>query len=577
MAQHPDFIRFADAFHDGRHEDALRMIDRLIEALPEVAPLYWHRANCLEKLDRHDEVPAALDRVLQLAPDHVPAIVRRVEYALQSEHDGEQADSLHGAADDAFSERTRVGRASLAAEAELRRALAIDPRSVDALALLSNVLRWRDGKPDAAAEADRLLDQAIAIAPARVDLLDARASIHRAAALLDGDERVAAEEDATVQTWSGMRYSRAKLEQALSDYARCLELSGQQRYAVRMGMVLHDLGRHDEALARYDQALASMAADDPFREHVLDLRERSVDSGAGEREQMARLIESALSDDDKDRSLQDDIAAQALLGAANAIRAGSTMEAALEARLSEDPDTLLATSVAQQILNMAHEPAPRLVAADAANYPAYQRRFVAAVAREMQPLQLRHVADAEAQGLFPMLGQHVLIRFFADAGGDVGVAAFAVKPKWPGWLGFALLLLSGKWKVASMVECVSQFDDGTHLSTQHDNPSPFEFGGDIRIERMPRSTPVRQLVARHLERVAAHKAQRPGSSALPGNDLAEIEVRWRAGQLAKRAFLESVGYVTDAELKQLLGGQHERFAGKVRAQLRLLAAQLERA
>ena len=141
-------------------------------------------------------------------------------------------------------------------------------------------------------------------------------------------------------------------------------------------------------------------------------------------------------------------------------------------------------------------------------------------------------------------------------------------------LGFLWLLLTGKWKTSTMVECVSQFDDGTHLSTQYENPSPFEYGDRINIERLPRKTPVRDLLARHIARVARFKLQHPTNVAMVADDLEGMELRWREGQRVKRDYRTSIGYITETELKRLLGAQHERFGDKVRAQLAMLAEDL---
>ena len=50
--------------------------------------------------------------------------------------------------------------------------------------------------------------------------------------------------------------------------------------------------------------------------------------------------------------------------------------------------------------------------------------------------------------------------------------------------------------------------------------------------------------------------------------------RWREGQRVKRDYRTSIGYVTETELKRLLGAQHERLGGKVRTQLAMLAEDL---
>ena len=573
MSLHPDFTRFSVAFKQARHQDALDLIDALIAAHPQAAALHWHRANCLEKLERYAEIAPTLNHLLTLKPDYAPAIVKRVQFADIDAGGDEGENEDEDLADDERAridaeQRARALAASMRNEAELRRALAIDPDLVDGLFLLSNTLRYRDDGNGQVAEADALLDRAIELAPLRVDLIDARASLRRAAAMRYDDGPDDAD---TVRTFSGLRYSRSRLEAALADYETAFALSDEYRYAVRKGMLLHDLGRHDEALAAYDEALATMAADDPKRGFILETRAKSENNGAGEREQMARLIESGLIGDGRNRKLDEDIAAQALIAAANAIRAGKSVSEAIESRVSDDPDTLMATNIAQQILNVAHEPPPELELVDAAGYPSYQRRFVDAAARDIGALGLRHVGDAEAKGMFLILGQRVLLRFFADDTGEIGVASFAMKPKWPGVIGFLFLLLTGKWRVHRMLECVSQFDDGTHLSTQYDNPSIFEFGGCVQIERLPRKTPMRDLVARHIARVAQYKLAHPVSVAMAADDLDGMERRWREGQRVKRDYRASIGYITETELKRLLGVHHARFGDKVKSQLALLA------
>ena len=124
---------------------------------------------------------------------------------------------------------------------------------------------------------------------------------------------------------------------------------------------------------------------------------------------------------------------------------------------------------------------------------------------------------------------------------------------------------------ARMIECVTQFEDGTLLSTQLDSVSPFQYGGAVQIERMPATSEAVEVYERHLARVEEHRVRHPQARALVAHDLEGMERRWSEGQRVKREYRRSVGYVTDAELRKLLGAQYERFAGKVRARIEAIA------
>jgi tetratricopeptide (TPR) repeat protein len=573
MAHHPDFSAFSRAFRAGHWADALTLVERLLHEFPEEHWLHWHRAATLEQLGCYAEMLQALDAALALEPDFVRAIVKRARFLGwelgEDETIEDAADAPQGArrADAARQRYARAMQLSFEAEVALRRALMLEPDNLDALVALAGHLRRRE---DAALreEAVALLDRAIALEPRRAELYELRAGAHHRAALVGED----APDGETIETFSGLRYSRPRLEAALADYEHCHTLEPLARHALRIGSLLHELERFEEALAHYDRALAALPPGDPARAELLEARAFSERGGAGEREQLARMLEAAVEGDGRDRSLQEDIAAQTILGAVRAIRAGRTTGEQPILRIPDDPDTLVAQNIAQNLLNLAHEPAPELESVVAGDYPPYQRAFADKAAREAGELGLRHVADGEARGLFPMLGQHVLLRFFADESGEVGVSAFAMQPKWPGLVPFLLMLLTGRWKRARMLECVTQFDDGTLVSTQLQSISPFDYGGRVRIEKMPARTPLAALFDRHLERVAAHKEAFPTAVAMAADDIEGMERRWVEGQKAKRAYRASVGYATDAELQRMLGAQHARFGAKVREQLAVLAA-----
>lgn len=579
MAQHPRFELFKAAWQAGDHVQALAHIDAVLADHAHVAALHWYRANCLEKLERLAETHAAVTRVLALNPDHAAALAKQVEldWAVEEaaySEDDELTPAQYAALERRAKERQRHHIA------QLRRALQLDPNLADACFGLSQLLRpgiedigeeaKEQANARADAEADSLLQRAIQLGPNRIAFRLVRVERLRLQAMVTDD--TTPPQDCVV-AYSGIRYRRAELEAALQELDICITLAGDIRYRVRRAQVLHDLGRFDEALAQYDDVLQQLPPDSPQREHVQQLRRRSEDQGAGERHDLAAMIESAIAQGD--RNLADDNAATVMLGAARAVRKGKSLDEALSARLSESPDDALAANIAEQILNVAYEGPPGLIAVEAADFSPAQRKHAERQCKALQAAGQRHVAYAEAAGMTVTLGRRVLLGLYADASGATTTVTFALEPRWPGLIGFLLQFLSGKWKTHCMTECVSYFDDDAYLITQYENVSPFDYGRVVDVERLPRSTSVAALVARHAQRIADYQQAHPQARPLKGDDIASIESNWRRGQAIKRAYRRSVGYATDNELRGLLGSNYVRFVDKVKRKLQELAPDRE--
>lgn len=571
--QDPEFEKFKRAYHEENFDYALHSLKKLIAKYPQSFALRWHHARVLEKLERFGEARSALTKVLELRSDYVPALIMQVQLDFHDKNEDDEDYDVF-AEDQEQKEQARFN----AIEQRLYRILSIDPNAVDALHMLSGLLRGHEGDAHVM-KANQLLNRAINLAPERVDLLEDRGnSLLGSAIVQEGDTTHSIN---IVSTFSGMRYKRDQMELALSDFHSCYQITGEHRFGLRVASILHDLGRFNEALVAYDKVLANVSADDPYRSIIIERRARSENNGRGEREQMAQMLEAAVANDGKDRSLDEDNVAQAILSAANAVRNGKSVSDALEDRISDDPDNIMITSIAAQILNVANEPHPELIEVDAANYPAYQQQFIAKCKRDFNNMGLIHVCDAEAQGMRLMLGQSILLSFFADDTGETGVACFSMRAKRPNLIGILFLFLTGKWKMlatafktAYMVECVSQFTNGDHLSTQYESVSPFEYGPPIYIEKMPNNTSVSGLVKRHLQRLDDHKHELPHSDPMRTMDLAGMEERWIKGQEVKREYRRKINYITEPELQKLLGAYYDKFGDKVRAKVNVLAADL---
>jgi tetratricopeptide (TPR) repeat protein len=581
--QDPEFSNFKRAFNAARFDDALQSVKKLLAKYPQSLALHWHHTRVLERLERFGQARIALNKVLKLRSDFVPALIMQVQLDF---HDGTDADIEDEIFDEEPAQHEHARFDII--EQRLYKILSIDPTAVDALHMLSGLLRGHEGDAHLA-KANQLLNRAISLAPERVDLLEDRANSLLAKAV-EPENNPHSDAADRVITVAGTRYSRNILEQALTDFQHCYELSRQHRYGLRVGSILHDLGRFDEALAAYDKVLGQVPEDDPYRSLIIERRERSKNNGSGEREHMAQMLEAAVTNDGnsgndhslkKNRSLEKNTIAQAILSAAHAVRSGKSVSAALESRLSDDPEENMTTSIAVQILNVANDPHPGLAAVDPKDFPAYQQKFIAQAKHDLIALGLQHVCDAEAMGMRLMLGQSVLVSFFADQSGETGVACFTMRPVKPNTIVLLSLLLRGKWqaltttsKAVKMVECVSQFNNGDHLSTQYFSPSPFEYGAPIYVEKLPANSSAADLVELHLKRLADYKQLYPQTTAMRALDLAGMEQRWIKGQAVKRAYRTKIGYITDSELHALLGVQYDKFAQKVRAKINLLAADL---
>ena len=291
--QDPEFETFKQAFHEARFGAALQSVKKLLAKYPQSVALYWHHARVLEKLERFEQARIALNKVIKLRSDFVPALIMQVRLDF---HD----DSNTNIEAEIFNnepEKNERARFDII-EQRLYKILSIDPNAVDALHMLSGILRGHEGNAHVV-KANQLLNRAISLAPKRVDLIEDRANSYLANIIDEQHENPVNNATEIVTTSSGTRYYRNVLEQALVDFQRCYRLSHQHRYGLRVGSILHDLGRFDEALAIFDHVLAHVPEDDPYRALIIERRARSEHSGDIEREKILKTLKTALTSGDK--------------------------------------------------------------------------------------------------------------------------------------------------------------------------------------------------------------------------------------------------------------------------------------
>jgi tetratricopeptide (TPR) repeat protein len=537
--------RFAQSFRCGDVDAALMLIDQLVADYPDQAPLHWHRARVLRALERDDETLAAVKRVIELKPDYAPAWLLRAELAA-------------------------VDASGNYPESDLRRALALDPTQARAHLLLARHLGDGERRDEAEAE----LARALALDPDQHEAFALRGDWHRRDAMVGfGDD--APDSPDVIVTLSGQRYSRSRLEAARADYERALALKNDRRVRLRLADVLHALGAHDDALAAFDAVLAVTPTDDPGRAMIESLRARSLDGGRGEREQIAHALEQSLADADASArtTLGHDLASSMINSAAAAVRSGISLQQALAQFVSDHPDDLLAIDIAWKIYALAHEPEPDYVASERSAYPKFMRTFAESVTTALGAQGFRVVGDYEPAHLAEQLGQPTLVRIYAAADGITCGASYRAEPKWPGWIAFLLLKLTGKWQRPAVVELETAFDDGGFLITNNAGTSnPFAYRGRVDLTALAADAAPAVVHARHRERIERYRREHPNATA----ERVDTEPRIMAMQArisaAKREFRRSIGYIEENELRQLLGVHHERLATRVRAKLGQMVA-----
>jgi len=222
----------------GRHRDALTMLDRAINVAPNQPLAHCHRGYILQDLGRRREAIASLQRAIQLQPNLVDAHI-----ALGTVH--AELDDLPNAC------------------ASFDKAAALEPRAIEPL-LNKGILFEKHGQPVAAIEC---FDAALSIAPGEVTLLHRKASCLRLtgayeAALRICDTLLGAQPDlAQVIFERGLILADAtKYAEAIIAFERALALN----YLVdachyNIGNCLKEMDRLHEARAAYQSAIALRA------------------------------------------------------------------------------------------------------------------------------------------------------------------------------------------------------------------------------------------------------------------------------------------------------------------------------
>jgi tetratricopeptide (TPR) repeat protein len=459
-------------------------------------------------------------------------------------------------------------------EPDLRRAIALDPKLGRARYVLALLLHAEEGKED---ESRAQMDAAIELDPTLHEAFAARGGWSRIEAWTDQAEEGAGG-DGVFKTFTGMRIKRAHLERALADFERAIAVKPLPSYRFARADLLHRLQRFDEALAELDGLLAELPAEHPLHTLAADARKRSEGQGGGERDEAAKMLIDALEGTpEKERgTLEYDQASAVIRSVAQGVRSGKSIPEAMESFVPDSPEDMAAVSIAWQILQMAQEASPQYEPADPAGYPGHQRAHERKATKQLAKLGFAKLGDYEPVHLAVTLGRKQMLSLYVREDGQAGAAAFSLKPKWPGFVGWLLMALKGLYRATDVVEFETAFEDGTTLSTNNAGElGAFNYGPAFLQEKLPRGTPPASLYDVHTSRVKAHAANHPGVRILELRTIEEVSAQQARMTRAKNAYRRSIGFVSDDELRRMMGPQYDELAGKVREKLAAMAEQAE--
>lgn len=410
-------------------------------------------------------------------------------------------------------------------EPDLRRAIALDPKNARARYLLGVTLSSRDNAGD---EARAQMDQALELDPALHEAWAARAGWSRIEAWTDeaGPET---DPSQVVVTFSGTRFKRVHLERALADFERAIAIAPEPSYRFARGDLLHTLGRHDEALAELDDLLASLPPDHSLRPLAEQARREP------EGEAIARATDDLVPD---------------------------------------TPEEMAAVSIAWQIRQMAQEAQPEYAPVDPSGFPGHQRRFAAGMHRQLVRAGFAKLGDYDPVHLSAPLARKQMVTIYVRADGRTTAAVFSIKPPWSGFRAWLALFVKGRHRPANVVELETAFSDGTVVSTSNAGATnPFGQGPRFLQEKLATATAPAAILERHEARVDEYAAAHPAASVIEIRTIEEVTAQQARQVAAKNAYRRSIGFVSDEELRAVMGEQYDRVAPKVREKLRLMAGE----
>jgi hypothetical protein len=141
-----------------------------------------------------------------------------------------------------------------------------------------------------------------------------------------------------------------------------------------------------------------------------------------------------------------------------------------------------------------------------------------------------------------------VMRFFIGDGGMVTAAFYRMALRWTP-MGIMARFFGG---AGNMLDLVTLFPDGTIVETSNAAPAAVWTDPPFLLrEYLVKGTPLHLVVEHHRQRVMARAAANPGLNPVRVGSLLEVVAAADATERAKRAYRQSIGWITRDELARL--------------------------
>ncbi len=518
---------------------AIKLLKPLYRANPTKLDIIEEVATAFELLEQWENARGMLAKAIRLNPTEADLWIRLSQiYQIQQD-----LESAYKAVDKGLS------------------------HNQDDLALLvhkANLLA-SDGKIE---QMRNLIDNTISNCPEHEnELIIERAFIYESIA------RQPTEEEEQIKDLLGMCYSVRHLNTAIADLTQALELDGTNtQINLRRAQLYRLLRDYDHAISDYDEVLSALDDEnEAFRDFVQIERNKCLNGGRNEREQLASSLKAGLVDlDQKSELSQQDLLANSIMNAlAGQIEEGQDVMSTIENM--DDPDHVIALSIAQDILRNAREPDADFIAVNKVDYDKPAQKFCEHAEMVLSSEGFSSLGDFEPRGLRQQMGQRMLVRIFTSDDQRTCAAAFRIKPPRPPILQWVLLIVTGKWKTAQIVELESETHDGKFIITNNSGDlNPFDAGDSVDMLSLPLKTKIKDLVSTHRERISSYGK----NELIPLINAQEVFSMQERLRILKNDYRASIGFVTDGELKKMLGKQYDKYADNIRKYLNQLTTDL---